>query len=241
MIVPKRGPWEEYFLGLAAQAAARSTCDRLAVGCVLVRDRAVLATGYNGAARGMPHCDENDHGRRPGDPEGCRQVVHAEANAVAIAARNGAATAGAIAYVTHLPCFGCYSLLVNAGIVECVYATEYRPDERVRAQVARGLMPVWRYADHHSYELVELRDAGEITFIRVCAGWTRGSSSSFASVHGTDPAVAKSLGEFEDNVVVRALGPQARERLWPTLVNLATNEKVYVEVPRPLTLPPMKV
>lgn len=125
-----RQSWDAYFLELAAHAATRATCDRLRVGCVLVRERDVLATGYNGSVSGMPHCDEVGHDMEDGH---CVATVHAEMNALCMAARNGHSTRGACAYVTHLPCWLCFKLLVQAGIVRVVYAEAYRPNPRVFA------------------------------------------------------------------------------------------------------------
>ncbi len=164
----KRPSWDEYFMTLARTAATRSTCDRLAVGCILVRDRNPLATGYNGAARGMPHCATNDHGRRPEDPPGCRQVVHAEVNAVAIAARTGVGIEGATAYVTHRPCFGCYSVLVNAGVVEVVYGEDYRPDPRVADYAVTLGVPVRRIGCATARFFVTLRK--NVAYVRIDGG-----------------------------------------------------------------------
>lgn len=89
---PKRQSWDEYFIRIAEEVATRSTCNRKHVGAVIVRERSILATGYNGSIRGMPHCDDvghlmvNDH---------CIRTVHAEANAIAQAARNGVRIEGA--------------------------------------------------------------------------------------------------------------------------------------------------
>lgn len=121
--------FDAYFMSLAAAAAGLSTCSRASVGCVLVRDRMVVATGYNGAPRGYAHCGD-DHDMRDGH---CTRAVHAEANAIASAARAGHRTDGASAYVSHYPCFRCASLLRNAGVVEVVYRTAYNPDPRVAA------------------------------------------------------------------------------------------------------------
>lgn len=114
-------------MNLARQAATRSTCPRKSVGAVIVRDKTVLSTGYNGSLRGAPHCDEvgclmeNDH---------CVRTVHAEANAIIQAARNGTRLEGAEIYVTASPCFNCFKLIANAGIRRIYYGEFYR-DERV--------------------------------------------------------------------------------------------------------------
>jgi dCMP deaminase len=127
-----RVSWEEYFMNLARQAATRSTCPRKHVGAVIVRDRNVLSTGYNGSLRGAPHCDEvgclmeNGH---------CIRTVHAEANAIIQAARHGTRLDGAEIYVTASPCFSCFKLIVNAGITKVYYGEFYR-DERVLAFAA---------------------------------------------------------------------------------------------------------
>lgn len=123
-----RASWDDYFLRLATDAATRATCDRLHVGTVLVRDKMVVATGYNGSLRGQPHCDDVGHLVINGS---CQRTVHAEANAIAQAARNGARVDGATAYVTHSPCLGCFKLLANAGIARIVYREAYKLDDVV--------------------------------------------------------------------------------------------------------------
>jgi dCMP deaminase len=123
----KRAPWDEYFMGIAIQAATRSTCDRKHIGAVIVRDKSILSTGYNGSVRGMPHCDdvghmmENDH---------CIATVHAEANAIIQAAKNGVALNGATIYITASPCWNCFKLIANSGIKRILYLEFYR-DSRV--------------------------------------------------------------------------------------------------------------
>ncbi|MCU0304334.1 MAG: cytidine/deoxycytidylate deaminase family protein [Thermoanaerobaculales bacterium] len=125
--VARRVSWERYFMNLAIQAATRSTCPRKSVGAVIVRDRTVLSTGYNGSIRGAPHCTEvgclmeNDH---------CVRTVHAEANALVQAAFNGVRLDGAEIYVTASPCFNCFKLIVNAGI-RTIYFGEFYRDEKV--------------------------------------------------------------------------------------------------------------
>jgi dCMP deaminase len=122
-----RASWDEYFMRIAIQAAARSTCDRKHVGAVIVRDKTILSTGYNGSIRGLPHCDdighmlENDH---------CVATVHAEANAIIQAAKNGTAIDGADIYITASPCWSCFKLIANSGIKRILYLEFYR-DERI--------------------------------------------------------------------------------------------------------------
>ena len=118
-----RPDWDEYFLQFARVASTRATCDRLKVGAVIVVDRQIVSTGYNGSVRGMPHCDEvghdmvNDH---------CVRTIHAEMNAIAQAARRGIAVEGSSIYVTANPCWLCFRVLVNAGITSFVFEKCYR-------------------------------------------------------------------------------------------------------------------
>lgn len=133
----KRPDWHEYFLTMAEAAAARSTCDRKHVGCVIVQQQRVVATGYNGSIPGQTHCDDAGHDmvKSLADDgsifENCQRTVHAEQNAVAAAARNGIALHGAVAYVNTYPCWNCYKVLVSAGIAQIYYRDGYRIDVRV--------------------------------------------------------------------------------------------------------------
>jgi dCMP deaminase len=122
-----RASWDEYFMAIARQVATRSTCDRKHVGAVVVRERMILTTGYNGSIRGLPHCDEVGHLMEDGH---CVRTTHAEANALVQAARNGVSVDGADMYVTASPCFGCFKLIANAGLTRIVFGEFYR-DERI--------------------------------------------------------------------------------------------------------------
>jgi dCMP deaminase len=117
-----RPPWAQYFMQLATQAATRGTCPRRQVGCVIVKDRRVIATGYNGSLSGTNHCSAAGCLMRDGH---CIRAVHAEANAVAQAARHGPSIEGATAYVTTFPCLNCLKLLVQAGVYAIHYGAEY--------------------------------------------------------------------------------------------------------------------
>jgi dCMP deaminase len=108
---------------IAIQAAARSTCDRKHVGAVIVRDKSILSTGYNGSVRGMAHCDDVGHMMDSGH---CVATVHAEANAIIQAAKNGVAIDGADIYVTASPCWPCFKLIANSGIQRVFYLEFYR-------------------------------------------------------------------------------------------------------------------
>jgi len=139
--------WNDYFMNIARQAATRSTCDRKHVGAVIVRNRTILSTGYNGSIRGMPHCDEVGHEFEGGH---CVATIHAEANALIQAARNGVTIEGAELYTTASPCWSCFKLIANAGITRIYYGEFYRDEKSIR--IARQL----------GIELVDLsRPAGQ--------------------------------------------------------------------------------
>jgi dCMP deaminase len=131
-MVSTRIDWHEYFMNIADQVATRSTCDRKHVGAVIVRDRTILSTGYNGSVRGGVHCDDAGHDMENGH---CVRTVHAEANAVAQAAKNGVRIDVSEIYVTASPCLTCFKLLANSG-VRVVYYKEFYRDERI-SQYAR--------------------------------------------------------------------------------------------------------
>jgi len=124
----KRPTWDEYFMGIARQVAERSTCLRASVGAIVVRDKRILTTGYNGAPTGLAHCQEvgciikDNH---------CMRSLHAEQNAIIQAALHGVSTEGATIYVTHQPCNTCAKMIINAGLKRVIYAGEY-PDELAR-------------------------------------------------------------------------------------------------------------
>jgi dCMP deaminase len=120
-----RPSWDSYFLEIARVVSTRGTCNRKRVGAVIVRDRRILATGYNGSVRGLPHCDDVGHEM---EESHCVRVVHAECNAIAQAARNGVAIFGSTIYVTASPCYPCFKLIANAGITEIHFAEFYRDD-----------------------------------------------------------------------------------------------------------------
>lgn len=129
----ERPDWDSYFMEIAQVVSKRSTCLRRKVGAVLVRDRQILATGYNGTPKGLPHCEEVGclreklHVPSGQNHELCRGI-HAEQNAVIQAAVNGVSTQGATLYCTHQPCVVCSKILINAGITRIVYANPY-PDK----------------------------------------------------------------------------------------------------------------
>ena len=123
----ERATWDEYFMNIAAEVASRSTCDRKRIGAVIVRDKTILSTGYNGSIRSLPHCSEVGHMMEEGH---CVRTIHAEANAIIQAAKNGTRIDGADIYVTASPCWNCFKYIANAGIRRVVFDEFYR-DERI--------------------------------------------------------------------------------------------------------------
>ncbi|HWP30882.1 MAG TPA: dCMP deaminase family protein [Fimbriimonadales bacterium] len=123
-MMPQRPSWDAYFMEIARTVSTRATCLRRSVGAVIEKDRRILTTGYNGAPRGVPHCEEFgcDITQR------CQLAAHAEQNAIAQAALNGVSCEGASLYVTCQPCSSCAKMLINAGIRKIVFEGDY-PDE----------------------------------------------------------------------------------------------------------------
>ncbi len=119
----ERVSWNQYFMNIATEVAKRATCNRKSVGAVIVRNKTILSTGYNGSPRGLPHCDDPGVGHELKDMGGrqsCVRTVHAEANAIAQAARTGSAIEGGILYTTASPCYDCLKLIINAGITKVI-------------------------------------------------------------------------------------------------------------------------
>ena len=134
MEADKRPNWDEYFMEVAKLTATRSTCLRRQVGAVIVKDRHIIATGYNGAPRGLPHCDERGGCLRQelGVPSGQRhelcRALHAEQNAIIQAATLGQSIEGGTIYITHQPCAICSKMIINSGINRIVVNEGY-PDD----------------------------------------------------------------------------------------------------------------
>ena len=117
----ERKSWDQYFLDIADEVSTRSTCPRLHVGCVIVKDKHIISTGYNGSIHGHEHCEDtgcliNESGR-------CIRTLHAEANAVIHAERDN--LKGATAYITHEPCENCAKILAQVGLNRIVYRNAY--------------------------------------------------------------------------------------------------------------------
>ena len=144
-----RPDWDTYFLLIARVVATRSTCLRRKVGAVLVRDRQILSTGYNGAPKNIQHCDEAGCLREEmGIPSGERHEFcrgsHAEINAIAQAAAAGVATQGCWLYCTHEPCVYCTKALINAGCDRIVYVYPY-PDELARSIIKESGVEIVKF------------------------------------------------------------------------------------------------
>ena len=120
--IKKRPSWDEYFLKVAMLVSERATCPRMHCGCVLVKDRQILSTGYNGSIPGDVHCE--DAGCYVVDNH-CIRTIHAEMNAILQCSSNGISTQGATAYITNMPCTNCAKALVTAGIKEIVVFSDY--------------------------------------------------------------------------------------------------------------------
>ena len=137
-VLEERPSWDAYFLTIAAAVAQRSTCRRRRVGAVLVRDRRILVTGFNGAVRGQPHCLDVGCDMQDGH---CVRAVHAEVNAVIQAALHGVSTLGSTLYCTSQPCHGCTKVLLNAGVAAVVYADSYQDARADALWAAAGIVP----------------------------------------------------------------------------------------------------
>jgi dCMP deaminase len=118
-----RQDWPQYFMNIAREVSTRATCDRKHVGAIIVRDKNILSTGYNGSIRSQPHCDEAGHDMVAGH---CVRTVHAEANSILQAARHGVRIDGADIYTTASPCWECFKLIANSGIRRIFYREFYR-------------------------------------------------------------------------------------------------------------------
>lgn len=138
----RREDWDRYFMMLAKRVASRSTCLRRQVGAVLVLENRVLATGYNGAPSGLPHCEELGCLRDllcvpSGERQELCRALHAEQNALIQAAIYGVSVKGATLYCTHRPCITCAKMLLNAGVERVVYEGGY-PDELAKRLLKEG-------------------------------------------------------------------------------------------------------
>lgn len=124
-----RASWDEYFMDVARTVATRGTCDRKQVGAVIVRERRILTTGYNGSASGTPHCDDVGHLM---EHDHCVRTVHSEINALLQAARLGISIEMGTLYTTAFPCWNCMKAIASSGIWQVAFSEGYRVDEKVK-------------------------------------------------------------------------------------------------------------
>jgi dCMP deaminase len=144
-----RPTWDDYFMTITREVATRSTCLRRACGAVIVKDRRILATGYNGTPKGVPHCEDVGCLRETRKiPSGshhelCRGI-HAEQNAIIQAALYGVAIDGSTVYTTHQPCVLCAKMLINAGVTDIIFGQPY-PDPLSEELLAEAGITPRRY------------------------------------------------------------------------------------------------
>jgi dCMP deaminase len=129
--VPDRPTWDEYFMQMAHVIATRATCLRRSVGALLVRDKRILATGYNGAPSGLPHCEEvgcqrAELGIASGERQELCRGLHAEQNAIIQGALHGVSVKDSVLYCTTQPCVICAKMLINAGVKRIVFEGDYQ-------------------------------------------------------------------------------------------------------------------
>jgi len=133
-----RPSWDEYFLGLVDEVAGRATCDRGRSGCIITKQRRIVATGYVGSPAGIDHCDDVGHLLKTVEDETgarrqhCVRTIHAEQNAICQAARFGTSLEGATLYCTMEPCRACAMLIINCGIARVVCAYRYHAAQETR-------------------------------------------------------------------------------------------------------------
>lgn len=114
--------WNEYFMSIAKLVSARSSCKKLKVGCVIVKNKRIMCTGYNGHVAGIPHMSIERNGHE-------QMTIHSEINAICHSAKDGINISDSIAYVTHFPCINCSKALIASGIKHIIYLNEYKMDD----------------------------------------------------------------------------------------------------------------
>jgi len=134
--VDKRPTWDEYFVEIMQTVGSRSTCDRGRSGCVIVKDRRIISSGYAGSPIGCKHCDEVGHEMHTvtqedgTDSRHCIRTSHAEQNAIVQAAKAGVSTDGSTLYIKMTPCYTCAKMIINAGIKRVVSLNDYHAGKR---------------------------------------------------------------------------------------------------------------
>ena len=145
----ERPSYDEYFMEMAHVVSTRSTCLRRRVGAILVKDKHILSTGYNGAPKGFRHCSEVGCLRKkmdikPGERHELCRGLHAEQNAIIQAAVFGVSIKGSTLYCTNTPCVVCVKMLINAGVEELVYTGDY-PDELAKKMLHESKISIKRF------------------------------------------------------------------------------------------------
>lgn len=130
-----RPSWEDYFFNILHQVATRGTCKRRQVGALIIKDRRIISTGYNGPPSGQPHCDEAGCNLS----EVCQKAIHAELNAICQAAKFGQSLDGATIFVECIPCRSCSQAIIASGIKEVYYENEYSYGEYLKLLVDSGI------------------------------------------------------------------------------------------------------
>ena len=147
----QRISWDEYFMAQSHLLSLRSTCSRLSVGATIVKDKRIIAGGYNGSIKGDEHCI--DVGCKVVEGH-CVRTIHAEINAILQCSKFGVGTEGATIYVTHFPCLNCTKSIIQAGIKEICYANDYRNNEYAQELLERSGVVV-RKVDYDVKAVVE--------------------------------------------------------------------------------------
>jgi dCMP deaminase len=150
----QRPSWDQYFLDITSLVATRSSCLRRQVGALLVKDRNILATGYNGVPSGISHCEAVGCLReRLNVPSGERHELcrglHAEQNAIIQAAKHGTNIDGATLYCTTMPCIICTKMIINAGIIKVIYCAGYA-DELAREMIAESGITIFKFTSENT-------------------------------------------------------------------------------------------
>ncbi len=153
----KRPSWDEYFMQIAKLVAQRSTCLRRKVGAILVREKRVLCTGYNGAPQGLIHCRKLGCLREKwGIPSGQRQEMcrglHAEQNAIIQGALHGVSIKNSLLYCTHQPCITCSKMIINAGIKKIIFQGDY-PDSLAQQVLKEAGIKLIKYGEEKCLEI----------------------------------------------------------------------------------------
>jgi len=156
--IEHRPDWHSYFMSIAYLISKRSSCERLHVGCVIVKDNRLIVAGYNGHIKGAPHTSVVKDGHE-------QMTIHAETNAITDAASRGIKLKGSTAYVTHFPCINCTKNLIAAGIKEIIYAEDYKNDELCNVLYALGNVKVSKYQESLDDEKVLVSGSGSTDFI----------------------------------------------------------------------------